>query len=69
MLIFGGGVLGEKEACMEHSGCEARITQCEKNDVDIFKRLREVEMAVWKAAGASGVVTALLVVVLERVMK
>ncbi|WP_371378957.1 hypothetical protein [Sporomusa aerivorans] len=61
--------MGEKEACMEHSGCEARITQCEKNDVDIFKRLREVEMAVWKAAGASGVVTALLVVVLERVMK
>ena len=54
---------------MEHSGCEARITQCEKNDVDIFKRLREVEMAVWKAAGASGVITALLVVVLERVMK
>lgn len=61
--------MGEKDVCMEHSGCEARISQCEKNDVDIFKRLREVEMAVWKAAGASGVVTALLVVVLERVMK
>lgn len=61
--------MGDKDVCMEHSGCEARIVQCEKNDADIFKRLRDVEMAVWKAAGASGVVTALLVVVLERVMK
>jgi len=61
--------LGEKEVCMEHSGCEARISQCEKNDVDIFARLREVEMAVWKAAGASGVVTAILVVMLEKLMR
>ena len=61
--------MGEKEVCMEHSGCEARISQCEKNDVDIFARLREVEMAVWKAAGASGVVTAILVVMLEKLMR
>ena len=43
--------------------------QCEKNDVDIFARLRELEMAVWKAAGASGVVTAVLVVMLEKLLK
>jgi len=61
--------LGDKEVCMEHSGCEARISQCEKNDVDIFARLRELEMAVWKAAGASGVVTAILVVIMEKVIK
>jgi hypothetical protein len=54
---------------MEHSGqCEA-ISTLKKNDVDIFKRLREVEMAVWKAAGVSGLATAILVVVLEKVMK
>lgn len=61
--------MGDKEVCMEHSGCEARISQCEKNDVDIFARLRELEMAVWKAAGASGVVTAILVVIMEKVIK
>lgn len=55
--------------CMEHSGCEARITQCEKNDVDIFARLRALEMTVWKAAGATGVVTAVLVVLLERMLR
>ena len=53
----------------EHSGFEARITQLEKNDADISKRLRELEIAVWKAAGASGVVTAVLVVLLERMIK
>ena len=60
--------VGEKDICMEHSGCEARISQCEKNDVDIFARLRQLEMAVWKAAGASGVVTALLVVLLQKII-
>jgi hypothetical protein len=58
-----------QEVCLEHSGQCKAIETLEKNDVDIFKRLREVEMAVWKAAGASGIVTALLVVVLERVIK
>ena len=54
--------------CMEHSGqCEA-ICTLKKNDVDIFKRLRELEAAVWKAAGASGVVTALLVVMLQKLL-
>ncbi len=58
-----------QEVCMEHSGqCEA-ISTLKKNNADIFKRLREVEMAVWKAAGVSGLATAILVVVLEKVMK
>lgn len=65
----GAGGVGEREVCMEHSGCDARITQCERNDSDIFKRLRELEMAVWKAAGASGVITAVLVVLLEKLVK
>jgi len=60
--------MGELD-CMAHSGHESRIKQCEINDADIFKRLRELEMAVWKAAGASGLATALLVVLLERMMK
>ncbi|HML88946.1 MAG TPA: hypothetical protein PKA28_10915 [Methylomusa anaerophila] len=58
-----------QEVCMEHSGqCEA-ISTLKQNDADIFKRLRELEMAVWKAAGASGVITAVLVVLLEKVIK
>ncbi|MBP2652100.1 MAG: hypothetical protein H6Q74_2925 [Firmicutes bacterium] len=59
----------DKEFCLEHSGCTARITQLEKNDDDIFKRLRELERAVWKAAGTSGVVTAILVALLERLLR
>jgi len=58
-----------QDTCMEHSGCEARIAQLEKNDDDIFRRLRELEIAVWKAAGASGIVTAVLVVLLEKLLK
>jgi len=58
-----------QEVCMDHSGQCKAIETLEKNDADIFKRLREVEMAVWKAAGASGIVTALLVVVLQKVIK
>ena len=55
--------------CLDHSGCEARITQCEKNDVDIFARLRALEMTVWKAAGATGIVTAVLVVILQKLLR
>ena len=69
MLIFGGGVVGEKDICMEHSGQCKAIETLEKNDADIFKRLRELEMAVWKAAGTSGIVTAVLVVLLEKIVK
>jgi len=58
-----------QDTCMEHSGCEARIGQLEKSNADISKRLHEVEMAVWKAAGTSGGVTAVLVVVLEKMLK
>ncbi|MBP2649402.1 MAG: hypothetical protein H6Q74_227 [Firmicutes bacterium] len=58
-----------QEACMEHAGCKAQISQLEKNDVDIFKRLGEVEMVVWKAAGTSGIVTAIIVVLLEKMIK
>lgn len=54
--------------CMEHSGCEARILQCEKNDVDIFARLREVERTVYKAAAYSSMGTAILVVILQRLL-
>ena len=58
----------QEGVCMEHSGqCEA-ICTLKKNYVDIFKRLRELEAAVWKAAGASGVITALLVVILQKIM-
>jgi hypothetical protein len=54
---------------MEHSGQCKAIETLEKNDADIFKRLRELEMAVWKAAGTSGIVTAVLVVLLEKIVK
>lgn len=57
------------EVCLDHSGCEARIGQCEKNDDDIFKRLRAVEMTVWKATAVSGLSTAILVVILERLLR
>ena len=53
--------------CMEHSGCKAKIEQLEKNDDDIFIRLRALEMAVWKAAGATGVITAVVIWGLERI--
>ncbi|MBP2655805.1 MAG: hypothetical protein H6Q73_3374 [Firmicutes bacterium] len=61
--------MDDREFCLEHSGCEARIMQLEKNDEDIFKRIRELEMAVWKAAGTGGVITALIVVLLEKMLK
>jgi len=54
---------------MEHSGCDARIGTLEKNEVDIFRRLHELEKAVWKAAGTSGIITAIVVVLLERMLK
>jgi len=57
------------ELCMEHSGCDARIGTLEKNEVDIFRRLHELEKAVWKAAGTSGIITAIVVVLLERMLK
>ena len=57
------------EICMAHSGCEARITQLEKSDSELDKRLRAVEMAVWKAAGTSGVITAIVLVMLEKWIK
>ena len=60
--------MGEKD-CIVHAGHEARLIQLEKNDDDIFKRLRELEMAVWKAAGTSGIITALVVVLLEKLLK
>jgi len=69
MIFKGAGrVLVDRDFCLEHSGCEARIIQLEKNDDDVFKRLRELEMAVWKAAGTSGIITALVVVLLEKML-
>lgn len=55
--------------CKDHSGHGARITNLEKSSENIFKRLRELEIAVWKAAGASGLITAILVVLIERMTK
>ena len=54
--------------CMEHSGQCKAITTLEKNDEDIFARLRALEIAVWKAAGATGVITAVAILFLERVL-
>jgi len=62
-----------QQICVDHSGHEARIDQCEKNDVDIFKRLLGLEKEVWKAAGASGIITGIvtagMIVFLEKVVK
>ena len=57
----------EQRICIDHTGHEARIVACEKNDSDLFKRMREVEFAVWKSAGATGVITAIAIVLIERV--
>lgn len=54
--------------CMEHSGhCEALAT-LKKNNEEIFKRLRALELAVWKAAGATGVITAVVIVIIQKVL-
>lgn len=55
--------------CMDHSGQCKAIETLEKNDEDIFARLRALEIAVWKAAGATGVVTGIVIVLLERWFK
>jgi len=54
---------------MDHSGCIAKIEQCQKNDADIFIRLGALEKAVWKAAGASGAITTLAVLIIEGLMR
>ena len=61
----------EKDSvCMEHSGCDARISQLERNDTDIFKRLLQVEFAVVKTSVITGIVSAVgsaaLVLILGR---
>jgi hypothetical protein len=53
---------------MEHSGQCKAIATLEKNDEDIFTRLRALEIAVWKAAGATGVITGIVVVVIQKVL-
>lgn len=55
--------------CMDHSGCVAKIAQLEKNDDDIFVRLRAIEMSIYKAAGATGVITAALLLAADKLMK
>lgn len=61
------------EVCMEHSGCDARITQCEKNDEVIFPRLLACEMSVVRVSVITGLVSAVgsaaLVVLFEKVWK
>ena len=54
---------------MEHSGQCKAIETLEKNDEDIFSRLRALEIAVWKAAGATGAITGIVIVLLERWLK
>lgn len=61
--------MGDGERCMDHSGCEARITQLEKNDEEIFPRLRDLEKAVWQAAASCGVITAVVVAVIQHYWK
>ena|GEM_PF-3027105 len=59
----------KEDVCMDHSGCIAKIEQCQKNDADIFIRLGALEKAVWKAAGASGAITTLAVLIIEGLMR
>lgn len=54
--------------CMEHSGQCKAIATLERNDEDIFARLRALEMAVWKAAGATGVITGIVIIAIEKVV-
>lgn len=57
-----------ERVCMEHSGQCKAIATLEKNDEDIFTRLHALEIAVWKAAGATGVITGIVVVVIQKVL-
>lgn len=59
----------ERERCMDHSGCEARITQLERNDEEIFPRLREIEKAVWQAGALCGFITSAVVLVIQHYWK
>ena len=55
--------------CMLHSGqCEA-IETLKQNEKDIFRRLHEVEVAVWKASAATGIITAIVVTILQKVIR
>ena len=61
---------GDKDGhCMDHSGCEARISQCERNDEEIFPRLREIEKAVWQAGALCGFITSAVVLVIQHYWK
>lgn len=59
----------EREHCLEHSGCDMRISQCERNDAEIFPRLRDLEKAVWQAAASCGIITAIGVAVIQHYWK
>ena len=61
--------MGEGERCMDHSGCEARIAQLEKNDEEIFPRIRDLEKAVWQAAASCGAITAVGVALIQHYWK
>lgn len=53
---------------MQHSGQCKAIATLEKNDEEIFRRLHALEMAVWKAAGATGIVTGIVISVIQKVL-
>lgn len=61
--------MGQPEwVCMQHSGQCKAIATLEKNDEVIFKRLHALEMAVWKAAGATGIITGFVMVIIQKVL-
>lgn len=57
------------ENCMEHSGCEARITHLEAQAGVHEDRLRGVEVMVYKASGITGFVMGLVVIVIQHYWK
>ena len=59
-------MMGDGERCMDHSGCEARIYQLERNDEEIFARLREIEKAVWQAGALCGFITSAVILVIQK---
>ena len=63
-------MMGDKDGhCMDHSGLESRIKQLERNDEEIFPRLREIEKAVWQAGSLCGFITSTVVLIIQHYWK
>lgn len=55
-----------ENVCMLHSGqCEA-IETLKTNQADLFNRVHEVEKAVWTASATTGCITAVVVVIIQK---